>query len=120
MTLSTNFNYDNALAVVASNPFAKDFLEKNKDRLVELGQEAGQAALLNVIDLFAAGKNLEAWRAFYGKGASWATLAQGSAEDVANTAAMAQRWSDLGDFLRQAGVIAAKALLAILVAGFCA
>jgi hypothetical protein len=33
---------------------------------------------------------------------------------------MAQRWADLGSFLREAGVIAAKALLAILVAGFCA
>jgi len=130
----TTFDYDKALAVVQSNPFAKDFLEKNRARLEELGTEIGQAslgdgpkepALLEIIDLFAAGKNLEAWRKFYGpstssgQAASWATLAQGAAEDVANTAAMAQRWADAGAFLRECGIAATKALLAIVVAGFC-
>jgi len=129
----TTFDYDKALAVVQSNPFAKDFLEKNRARLEELGTEIGQAALLEIIDLFAAGKNLEAWRKFYGpstlsagsgqassgQAASWATLGQGAAEDVANTAAMAQRWADAGAFLRECGILAAKALLAIVVAGFC-
>jgi len=115
----TTFDYEKALAVVASNPFAKDFLEKNRSRLEELGTELGQQALLEIIDLFAAGRNLEAWHKFYGRDASWATLGQGAAEDVANTAAMAQRWADAGAFIRECGVLATKALLAVVVAGFC-
>lgn len=116
----TIFNYDAALATVKNNQFAAAFLEKNRARLEELGTELGQQALLEIIDLFAAGKNLEAWRKFYGRDASWATLGQGTAEDVTNTAAMAQRWADAGAFISECGVLATKALLAIVVAGFCA
>lgn len=115
----TSFDYEKALAVVRDNPFARDFLEKNRARLEELGTEAGQALLLEIIDLFAAGRNLEAWRKFYGRDASWARLAQGAAEDVANTAAMAKRWADAGAFIRECGIAATKALLAVVVAGFC-
>jgi hypothetical protein len=117
--MTTIFDYDKALAIVQSNPLAKDFLEKNRARLEELGTEIGQAALLEIINLFAAGKNLEAWSRFYNRDVSWAALGQGATEDVANTAAMAQRWADLGSFIGQCGVLAAKALLAVLVAGFC-
>jgi len=115
----TIFDYEKALAVVASNRFAKDFLEKNRSRLEELGTEAGQSLLLEIIELFAAGENLEAWRRFYGRGASWATIGEGAAEDVSNTAAMAQRWADAGAFIRECGALAAKALLGIVIAGFC-
>jgi hypothetical protein len=114
------FNYDKALEVVKDNPFGKNFLERNKARLTELGTEAGQQVLQEIVALFAAGRNREAWQAFYGNATSWATLAQGAAEDAENTAAMAQRWNDLGTFLQECGVAAAKALLAILVAGFLA
>jgi len=113
------FNYDAALSLVASNPFAKDFLTKNKDRLTELGTEAGQQVLQEIVAAFAAGKNLQAWQTFYGRATSWATLAQGAAEDAANTAAMATRWNNFGSFLQECGIAATKALLAILVAGFC-
>ena len=116
----TLFNYDAALAAVKNNQFATAFLEKNRSRLEELGTKLGQQVLLEIVDLFAAGKNLEAWRKFYGRDASWATLAQGAAEDVTNTAAMAQRWADAGAFIRECGMLATKALLAIVVAGFCA
>jgi len=112
------FNYDKALEIVKDNPFGRDFLEKNKTRLIELGTEAGQQALQEIVALFAAGKNREAWDKFYGRSTSWATLAQGAAEDAANTAAMAKRWSDLGAFLQECGLLATKALLGILVAGF--
>jgi len=118
-TTMTTFNYEKALAVVASNPFAKDFLEKNRSRLEELGTELGQQLLLEIIDLFMAGKNREAWQKFYGRDTSWAILAQGAAADVTNTADMAQRWADAGAFIRECGVLATKALLAIVVAGFC-
>ena len=69
--------------------------------------------------LFSAGRNAEAWDKFYGKGASWATLSQGAAQDVTNTAAMAQRWATAGALLRDCGLYAIKALLAIVIAGFC-
>jgi len=113
------FNYDKALLVVQDNPFAADFLERNRSRLEELGLEAGQVVLLNVIDLFAAGRNIEAWRLYYGRDASWGTLAEGAAADVTGTAAMAARWAEAGAFLRECGVVATKALLALVVAGFC-
>ena len=114
----TSFNYDKALAAVASNPFAKDFLVKNRSRLEELGTELGQLLLAEIFDLFAAGKNLEAWRKFYGRDVSWAALAQGAVADVSNTANMAQRWADAGAFIRECGIAATKALLAIVAAGF--
>jgi len=114
----TSFDYEKALAVVASNPFAKDFLVKNRLRLEELGTELGELVLVEILDLFSAGKNLEAWRKFYGRDVSWSTLAQGAASDVTNTAAMTQRWAATGAFIRECGVAATKALLAIVVAGF--
>jgi len=115
----SGFNYDAALASVQSNPFAKGFLETNKARLTDLGTEAGQAVLGEIIAAFAAGNNLAAWNKFYGGSKSWSILAQGAAEDVTNTAAMAQRWNNLGEFLKECGIAAAKALLGLLVAGFC-
>jgi len=115
----TSFDYEKALAVVASNPFAKDFLLKNRARLEELGTELGQLLLAEILDLFAAGNNLEAWRKFYGRDASWAVLAQGAAADVTNTAAMTQRWAAAGAFIRECGIAATKALLTIVIAGFC-
>lgn len=113
------FAYDKALAAVSGNAVATKFLEFNKARLLELGTIAGQKALEELIALFAAGHNREAWNVFYGRSASWATLAQGAAEDVANTADLAKRWNELGDYLQATGVAAARALLMILVAGFC-
>jgi len=121
----TSFNYEKALAAVANNPFAKAFLVKNRSRLEALGGELGQLLLVEILDLFAAGKNREAWQMFYGPSlgsdqpASWAILAQGAATDVINTADMAQRWADAGAFIRECGIAATKALLAIVVAGFC-
>ena len=115
----TLFNYDAALAAVQNNAAAVEFLRKNRTRLEELGAEAGQETLLAVIDLFAAGKNLDAWRKFYGRDTSWSLLGQAAAQDVTNTAAMSQRWADIGVFLRECGIATTKALLAIVVAGFC-
>lgn len=115
----TLFDYEKALAVVQSNPFARDFLEKNRARLEELGTEAGVILLNEIIALFAEGRNREAWAKFYGEDGTWAVLAQGAAEDVTNTAEMAQRWADLGKFLQECGLAATKALFGILVAGFC-
>jgi len=119
------FDYDKALAAVKDNPFAVEFLRANRARLEELGTELGQAALLEIVDLFAAGRNAEAWRIFYGpstgsgQAASWAALAGGAAQDVTNTADLARRWAEVGEFLREAGVAATRALLAVVVAGFC-
>ncbi len=112
------FDFDKALEAVKNNPFAKDLLNRNKERLMELGTEAGQQTLEEIIALFAASKNAEAWRKFYGKDASWDIMGQGAAEDVTNTADMAQRWYQFGENLKTAGLMAAKALLSILVAGF--
>ena len=114
----TTFDYAKALEVVKDNPFAKDFLEQNKARLTELGTQAGQAVLLEIIALFAAGKNRDAWAKFYNRDSSWSTLASGAVDDVTNTAEMAARWNALGEFFQEAGILAAKALLSILVAGF--
>jgi putative intracellular protease/amidase len=116
----TYFDYDKALEILKGDLTAANFLQANKDRLAELGTEAGQEVLLNIVELFAAGKNLEAWKLFYGsKDTSWATLARGAAEDVANTAKMADEWAKFRDFLVSAGTLATKALLSVLVAGFC-
>jgi hypothetical protein len=115
----TTFDAEKALAVIADHPFAREFLARNRARLEELGTDLGQQALLEIIDLFAAGKNREAWRKFYGRDASWAALGAGAADDVTSTTAMAQRWADAGAFLRECGVLATKALLSIVVAGFC-
>jgi hypothetical protein len=119
MAEPTRFDYAKALEVVKDNPFGLDFLKSNQDRLMELGTQAGLILLQEIVDLFAAGNNREAWKKFYGKG-SWADLAAGAATDVHNTADMAQRWKAFGDFLRSAGEAAAKVLLSILVAGFLA
>jgi len=116
--MQTYFNYANALAIVADNPFGKDFLEKNRARLEQLGTEVGQAALIEILDLFATGKNLDAWKKFYNRESSWADLASGAAEDVTGTAGMAGRWASLKDFLLEGGAIATKMLFALLVAGF--
>lgn len=115
----TSFDYTKALAIVHDNPFASDFLERNRARLEDLGTEAGQAMLLDIIDLFAAGRNLDAWRKFYNRDASWGALAEGAMTDVTSTAAMAARWADAGAFLRECGLVATRALLALVVAGFC-
>jgi len=117
--MMTLFNYDAALAAVRDNAVATEFLKKNRTRLEELGTEAGQEMLLSIIDLFASGKNLEAWRKFYGRDTSWGLLGHAAAQDVVNTAAMSQRWADVGVFLRECGLATTKALLAVVVAGFC-
>jgi len=116
----TLFNYDAALAAVQNNAVATEFLRKHRARLEELGAEAGQETLLLIIDLFATGKNLEAWRKFYGRDTSWSLLGQAAAQDAVNSAAMAQRWADVGSFIRECGIVTTKALLAVVVAGFCA
>ena len=119
---TTIFNYDAALAAVKDNADAKAFLDKYRAKLEAFGTEAGQAALEDLVSLFASGKNLQAWQKFFtnnGTNPAWSTLAQGAAEDVANTAAMAQRWANFGAFIQECGVVATKMLLAILVAGFC-
>ena len=117
-TVLSMFSYDAALAVVKDNPAGLKFLQDNKTRLIELGTQAGEKILQEIIASFAAGRNRDAWNLFYGETRNWATLAQGAAEDVTNTAAMAQRWNDLGQWLQDFGIGATKVLFALLVAGF--
>jgi len=112
------FNFDAAMKVCTGNKYAVDFLTANRARLEQLGTEAGWAILLEIMSLFAAQKNAEAWEKFYGKDSSWETLAQGAAQDVTNTAAMANRWAAAAQLLRDTGAYAVSALLMIVLSGF--
>ena len=108
------FNYDAALAA-AKDQFTKDFLAQWRSRF-----EAMTPDLINeVLTAFAAGENRKALNAFYAT-ADWATLEQGAATDVTNSADFATKANAVKVFFQQASLWAARALLTILAAGFLA
>jgi len=112
------FNYEKALAKVKDNAYGEAFLKLHSSRLNDLAAEAGQKTLLEIIDLFAAQKNQEAWAKFLNRDSSWETLGQAAAQDVVDSAALANAWFEFGQFLRETGTLAIKTLLTIMVAGF--
>jgi hypothetical protein len=108
------FNFDAAMkAAQSQGQLAVDFLNAQRPRL-----EAATPELINeVLSLFAAGKNRDAFKAFYAN-ADWATLEVGAAMDVANSADFATKAAAARDLFNQVSAWVARALLTILVAGF--
>jgi hypothetical protein len=107
------FNYDSALAA-CKDQFSKDFLAQWRSRFEALSPD-----LINeVLAAFAAGENRKAFAAFYA-GGDWSTLEQGASADVQNSADFATRAAAAKAFFQQASLWAARAILTILVAGFC-
>ena len=116
--MATLFNFDAAMQTLKDDPIAVQFLTLNRARLEQMGTDAGIIILREVLALFAQKQNAAAWKAFYETG-DWATIGAGAAEDVTNTSGMADRAKAVGDWIDAASAFALKALLSILVAGFC-
>ena len=111
---TTWFNFDAALEAVAADAFARAFLETHRAALEELTA----AAVSEILDLFVAGRAREAMLKFYAA-ADWQVIADGAAKDVANAADMAEAAAAVRARLNGMSVFAAKALLSVILAGFC-
>ena len=108
------FNFTRALETAKADPFVQQFLTVNRAQLEALALDAAE----RILDLIAAGQAREGMTAFYAA-APLATVAQGAAQDVTGTAALAQRAADAKASLLAFSEAAVRALITLLVAGFC-
>jgi hypothetical protein len=116
MAGSNFFNFDAAMTTAkAAGQQGIDLLNNNRTRFESMAADE----INGIFSLMAAGKAREAMAAFYAK-ADWSALEAAASKDVTDSAAFAQKAADAKEFFNQFGIFAAKALLTILVAGFCA
>ena len=113
---NTLFNFEAAWAACKDDAFAKDWLTNYRANLEALTPTVA----MEILGHFAAGNVRAGFDAFYGPQNSWADLVVAAGKDVTNTAQMAERAAAVANLLRQGSVWAAKVLISVLLAGFCA